>query len=134
MKLTVVLQRYPADSPHAGRLYAHVLQDGIKRGRNLLAGHRLTGVSYAQTVVTQELNDDVPGVPLDITWRLPWNFCGAVKALADHARGRNGHEPLIAQTLERCAEELRHLEERGGAPELSPDVMARSASSNKRSL
>jgi hypothetical protein len=77
---------------------------------NLLAGHRLTGVAYAQTVVTQALNDDFPNMPLDITWRLPWNFCGAVQALADHARGSNGHEPLIAQTLDRCAEELKNLE------------------------
>jgi hypothetical protein len=110
MRLPVVLQRYPAGDPSAGRLHAHVLQDGIKRGRNLLAGHRLTGVAYAQTVVTQALNDDFPNVPLDITWRLPWNFCGAVQALADHARGSNGHEPLIAQTLDRCAEELKNLE------------------------
>jgi hypothetical protein len=113
MKLPVVLQRYPTGGPQAGRLHAHVLQDGIKRGRNLLAGHRLTGVAYAQTVVTQELNDDFPGVPLDITWRLPWNFCGAVTALADHARGRNAHEPLIAQSLDRCAQELRSLEDSG---------------------
>jgi hypothetical protein len=66
MKLPEVLQRYPTGGPHAGR--------------NLLAGQRLTGVAYAQMVVTQKLNDDFPGVPLDITWRLPWNFCGAVTA------------------------------------------------------
>jgi hypothetical protein len=113
MKLPVVLQRYPAGGPHAGRLHAHVLQNGIKRGRNLLAGHCLTSVAYAQTVVTQELTDDFAGVPLEIAWQLPWNFCYAVTALADHARGRNGHEPLIAQTLDRCAAELRSLEGSG---------------------
>jgi hypothetical protein len=69
MKLTVVLARYPPDTPQAGYLAAYIVQEGARRGRNLLAGIRATGVPYAQTMVQRELNCLIPGT--EITFEGP---------------------------------------------------------------
>jgi hypothetical protein len=61
MQITVVLARYPEGTPRAGDLAAYVVQDNERRGRNLLAGIRATGVPYAQTVVKREIQRILPG-------------------------------------------------------------------------
>jgi len=63
-EIHVVFVRYPADTPKAGNLSAYVLQEGERRGHNLLAGIYATGVPYAQTVVKREIQRLIPGVKI----------------------------------------------------------------------
>jgi hypothetical protein len=69
MKLTVVLARYPPDTPKAGYLAAYVVQELSKRGANLLAGRFFTGVPGAREAVKRELNCLIPGT--EITFEGP---------------------------------------------------------------
>jgi hypothetical protein len=64
MTVTVVLCRYPEDTPRAGELTAYVIQEDQRRGHNLLAGIRATGVPYAQEVVKREIRRIIPGVQI----------------------------------------------------------------------
>lgn len=65
MKLTVVLARYPPDTPKASYLAAYIVSENAKRGRNLLAGQHITGVPHAKNMVKRELNCLMPGFEVE---------------------------------------------------------------------
>jgi hypothetical protein len=69
MKLTVVLARYPPDTPKAGYLAAYAMSENSKRGRNLLAGTHITGVPYAKDTVKREISYLIPGA--EVTFEGP---------------------------------------------------------------
>jgi hypothetical protein len=69
MKLTVVLARYPPNTPKAGYLAAYAVSEDARRGRNLLAGMHITGVPHAKNMVKRELNYLMPGA--EITFEGP---------------------------------------------------------------
>jgi hypothetical protein len=76
MKLTVVLARYPPDTPKAGCLAAYIVQEGARRGRNLLAGMHITGVPYARIMVQREMNCLIPGVKIEFEGPEGEKACG----------------------------------------------------------